>query len=833
MAKQVNVPINYRVNTIEVDQAKTRVEQAQRATDNLRTATQQFTSTASQGFKAASRTVEGMEIELARLRQQIKLTDTTDKQRYTTLMAQYKNLQSQVQAYNKELSNTQKVAKQTAQSHRELGNNMRDVYTAAKLLITAGVARELVNISLEASKLAGNIEGVSTAFRNQVPAAESVLNRLRDATKGTVTDLELMQKALLAKNFGISLEALPRLLEFAAVRAQQTGQSVDYLVNSIVNGIGRKSLLILDNLQLSATDIRKELHGVSTQAATVGQVSEALGRIAERELGKMGGYAETAATKVDQLAVSTHELRVEVAKWAEDGPSGGVSGFLKDYADSFKALFEAMNRGISVSEVFEERQTKEIAQISANEWMTRRLTGSKEENIKAIEEEIAAITKELGEYAKTRDENQKTIKQLNEEILARKGNAYVLEDNIELLKKGLEPKTKDAKIDQEILKLLQERLLAMKQLNKTTTESPGLIEQTKDQIEELGKALDKAKTAEEIGNINFQLAVLEQRLKRLQGINKSDIKIDAFKVSDKSNKETISQQNKEYAKVLGADLQKQLNEVLSNLVLVLPEPQPSGLTPALTDWQQMWEDNKVAAAEASIDITESFIQAEMKRELDVYNQRIQNTRDFYDAQIALAGDNERAKQMLRIQEQRELDKINRAKAEKEKRLAQASILVNTAAAIAKVFNQYGWPQGIIPAAIVAAQGAVQYANASRARYYAKGEVDIKGGTPGKDSIPAMIMPGESVITTDKTRKSKQTLKMIHAGKLNDSVMRDILSGKSGGATANVFDDSKIVKELRSIKEATPDVVKRANLVYEVRKRGDNYKQYIRSKSMGY
>jgi chromosome segregation ATPase len=194
MAKQVNVPINYRVNTIEVDQAKTRVEQAQRATDNLRTATQQFTSTASQGFKAASRTVEGMEIELARLRQQIKLTDTTDKQRYTTLMAQYKNLQSQVQAYNKELSNTQKVAKQTAQSHRELGNNMRDVYTAAKLLITAGVARELVNISLEASKLAGNIEGVSTAFRNQVPAAESVLNRLRDATKGTVTDLELMQK---------------------------------------------------------------------------------------------------------------------------------------------------------------------------------------------------------------------------------------------------------------------------------------------------------------------------------------------------------------------------------------------------------------------------------------------------------------------------------------------------------------------------------------------------------------------------------------------------------------------------------------------------------------
>jgi hypothetical protein len=75
--------------------------------------------------------------------------------------------------------------------------------------------------------------------------------------------------------------------------------------------------------------------------------------------------------------------------------------------------------------------------------------------------------------------------------------------------------------------------------------------------------------------------------------------------------------------------------------------------------------------------------------------------------------------------------------------------------------------------------------------------------------------------------------MIHAGKLNDRILKEIMSGRSGGSVSTVFDDSKIIKELRDIKNSTPDLVLRANTVYECRKRGDTYKQYIRNKSMGY
>lgn len=74
---------------------------------------------------------------------------------------------------------------------------------------------------------------IRKAFIMSVPNSITVLDDLRKATRGAASDIKLMQSALRAKNFGIPLEALPKLLEFAAVRAQQTGQSVDSLVNLI------------------------------------------------------------------------------------------------------------------------------------------------------------------------------------------------------------------------------------------------------------------------------------------------------------------------------------------------------------------------------------------------------------------------------------------------------------------------------------------------------------------------------------------------------------------------------------------------------------------------
>jgi hypothetical protein len=157
---------------------------------------------------------------------------------------------------------------------------------------------------LDVSKLAGEAEGVRAAFE-KLPASTQLMLDLKEATKGTVSELDLMKRTVMAANFGISLKALPDLLEFAAVRAKQTGQSVDYLVDSIVTGIGRKSVLILDNLGISAAAINEELKLTPDYA-------EAVGNIAAREMAKMGEMSENASTKVERLGASFENLKVAI-----------------------------------------------------------------------------------------------------------------------------------------------------------------------------------------------------------------------------------------------------------------------------------------------------------------------------------------------------------------------------------------------------------------------------------------------------------------------------------------------------------------------------------------
>lgn len=186
----------------------------------------------------------------------------------------------------------------------------------AKLTGALGIAfsvQQVASFALEISKLAGEAEGVSAAFE-RLPNSTRLMEELKQATGGTVGELGLMKRAVQAANFDISLKALPRLLEFATLRAQQTGQSVDYLVDSIVTGIGRKSKLILDNLGISAVQLNEALGGASTAAASIGEVADAVGKIAEDNLKNMAGFSENAATKTQQLAAEWENFKIQLGQ---------------------------------------------------------------------------------------------------------------------------------------------------------------------------------------------------------------------------------------------------------------------------------------------------------------------------------------------------------------------------------------------------------------------------------------------------------------------------------------------------------------------------------------
>lgn len=188
-------------------------------------------------------------------------------------------------------------------------------------------AREIAGFVVEISKLAGEAEGVRAAF-DRLPKAAKVMEDLKEATGGTVSELELMKNAVQANNFQIPIENLASLFQFATLRAQQTGQSVDYLVQSIILGIGRKSPLILDNLGISAVRLREKLKGVSAEAATVGDVAKVVGDIASEELQGMAGFSENASTKIQRLLAEFDNFKVAL------GGSANASGLFGDAIDA-------------------------------------------------------------------------------------------------------------------------------------------------------------------------------------------------------------------------------------------------------------------------------------------------------------------------------------------------------------------------------------------------------------------------------------------------------------------------------------------------------------------
>lgn len=152
---------------------------------------------------------------------------------------------------------------------------------------------ELVSLGKELFTIQKQAQGVELAFAKI--GDPQALDRLRTAVKGTVSDLELMKVAVRADNFKIPMDVLGKGLEFARQRAQDTGQEVDYLVNSLVDGIGRKSTLVLDNLGISASELQAEF-------AKTGDFAEAVGNIIERS-GVQGGIAiETLTQQTDSLS---------------------------------------------------------------------------------------------------------------------------------------------------------------------------------------------------------------------------------------------------------------------------------------------------------------------------------------------------------------------------------------------------------------------------------------------------------------------------------------------------------------------------------------------------
>lgn len=209
--------------------------------------------------------------------------------------------------------------------------------------------KEFIN---EGTVKAGLQQGIQEAFK-RIGSADDLKN-LRKETKNLVSDFELMRAAVRADNFDIPLGKLGGLLAFAHQRAKDTGESVEYLVNSIVDGIGRKSILILDNLGISASRLNAEVK-------KTGDFSGAVAKIVEEEMAKTGESIETAADIAAKKAVALENLQVAL---------GGRFVKLKERWDAMTTtMIENLSKLVEVQRSHKDQyadQIKKVADLEVN-----------------------------------------------------------------------------------------------------------------------------------------------------------------------------------------------------------------------------------------------------------------------------------------------------------------------------------------------------------------------------------------------------------------------------------------------------------------------------------
>lgn len=135
--------------------------------------------------------------------------------------------------------------------------------------------RELARAVGDLTMLGAQAQRLDRSFRQVAGSgADDMLERLRTASRGTITDMDLMLSANRAMMLGVtqSGDEMARLLELAAARGRAMGLSTQQAFDDIVTGLGRGSAQILDNLGI----VIDSQAAYEAYARSIGKATDAL-----------------------------------------------------------------------------------------------------------------------------------------------------------------------------------------------------------------------------------------------------------------------------------------------------------------------------------------------------------------------------------------------------------------------------------------------------------------------------------------------------------------------------------------------------------------------------
>jgi hypothetical protein len=183
-------------------------------------------------------------------------------------------------------------------------------------------AGELIQLGAQANQTRQAFNGLA---QQAGTTGDTILNALRKASAGTISDLNLQLAANRANLLGVadSAQELSVLMDIARDRAQKMGITTNQAFSDLVVGLGRGSALILDNLGITVSVTEANKAYAASLGKTVAQLSEAEQKQAlinavltqgQTSIAATGGAMQTMASDVERFAASWDNLKASIGE---------------------------------------------------------------------------------------------------------------------------------------------------------------------------------------------------------------------------------------------------------------------------------------------------------------------------------------------------------------------------------------------------------------------------------------------------------------------------------------------------------------------------------------
>ena len=324
---------------LDIRKKQEQLKQAELRTENLLIAQKKRASTEEarriKGIKSTTSAYKTQSATLNNLRHRYKDLAVANKDN----TKEAKKLLKEITALDTKLK---KIDRTVGQNQREVGNYTKALGGLKKVMGALGItfaASQLISFGKDLIELSSKAKGTEFAFERLGIKGQIAFERVKKSTRGLLSELDIKKTIVEFDNFNLNLTEMNTLMEFAAVRSAQTGDSIDFMLMSLKEGLSKGSLRRLDNLGVSMIAMKEVMAEFGLT------VEQAFAKIASQEVERAGDILDDAANSQAKWTAELEDTRLELAnkfKPVFDSIFKAGAKLLKFFSDNFDKIGRAV-----------------------------------------------------------------------------------------------------------------------------------------------------------------------------------------------------------------------------------------------------------------------------------------------------------------------------------------------------------------------------------------------------------------------------------------------------------------------------------------------------------